>query len=155
MSHNGAYCAIIEPSVIFASGASFSMTSKAAISVTKGKTYTLDYNLDLQPTTLVATRRFLISSAVPAYYEVRATLVDTAATNLFSIGNVSMKLNRGDFDENNGGYPDSADFVEMRKAMIDHEEATENAKAFAEMNADGVVNSKDLVRMKLYGARMK
>lgn len=101
------------------------------------------------------TVKLLFASQDSGKYLVRFAMLETANTTKLSLGNISMKLNRGDFDENNGGYPDSADFVEMRKAMIDHEEATENVKTFAEMNADGVVNSKDLVRMKLYGARMK
>lgn len=101
------------------------------------------------------TVKMLFASQDSGKYLVRFAMLETANTTKLSLGNISMKLNRGDFDENNGGYPDSADFVEMRKAMIDHEEATEDAKTFAEMNADGVVNSKDLVRMKLYEARMK
>lgn len=117
--------------------------------------WTSDYNFTVQTSEEVTAQRVLIPFTNSAVYEMRTTLLNADKNSLFSFGNVSLKLNRGDFDEDDGGYPDADDFSEMRKVLVGSEEATENAKVFAEMNADGKVDVLDLVRMKLYGARMK
>ncbi len=117
--------------------------------------WTSDYNFTVQTNEEVTTQRVLIPFTNSAVYEMRTTLLNADKNSLFSFGNVSLKLNRGDFDEDNGGYPDTEDFSEMRKVLVGSEDSTENAKTFAEMNADGKVDVLDLVRMKLYGARMK
>ena len=117
--------------------------------------YNTDYKFTVQTSNEVTTQRVLIPFTNSAVYEMRATLLNADENSLFSFGNVSLKLNRGDFDEDNDGYPDADDFSQMRKVLVGSEEATENAKTFAEMNADEKVDVLDLVRMKLYGAQMK
>lgn len=135
-----------------------SLTGTGTVNMSFLNTYngwTSDYNFTVQTSEEVTAQRVLIPFTNSAVYEMRATLLNADENSLFSFGNVSLKLNRGDFDEDNDGYPDADDFSEMRKVLVGSEEATDNAEAFAEMNADGNVDVLDLVRMKLYGARMK
>ncbi len=85
------------------------------------------------------------SSATEEYY-VRITLVDANEDSSLHIGNVSMKLNKGDFD-NNGSIA-SDDFVTLQNVLL----GITSVNEWCDLNGDSAVNIVDLVKLKRYAS---
>lgn len=97
----------------------------------------------------VTAKKYLVSSSEATSYKLRF-IVDGQNTTLF-LGNVSMYMNRGDFDCDN--YLEEDDFATMREALLGIADA--DALSFCDLTGDGVGTVTDLIRMKLYAVGSK
>ncbi len=100
-------------------------------------------------------QKYLITPKVAATCTVRFQVwEDWAADTAFSVGNVTMYMNRGDFDED--GEVTEDDLKAMRKALVgDTGVSDTEVLPYIDLTADGEGTVTDLIRMKWYASGRK
>ena len=124
------------------------MTNSSTVKVSLYDDSNTLLSTDLSLATTAQTYKYLIAPVTSSLSNLRFMLSDAET---LSVGDVSLELNRGDFDDD--GELSDDDFTTMRKSVVGSAEETDSA--YSDLTGDGKTSAVDIIRMKLYEKGLK
>ena len=132
--------------------ATYLLTMKAAVDGTGSMALTCGNVQETVTLSASVTKyKYLVLSKVAQTFDFILSFTDENSDSTFTVGDVVMELNRGDFDED--GTLSADDFTTMRKSIVGSADETDSA--YSDLTGDGATSARDLVRMMLYEKGLK